>query len=854
MTNISPHFLMLLSLTLVSGSQAADQREPTTAKVEARLDLYGDPLPPGAIARIGSIRLRHAALSDIIYLPDGKTILSAGGDRILRYWDIATGKPVRTTYLQGTSGPGTCITLSPDGKTLVAQENQNLVFWEVATGKELKKLPAGNQFVSYMYFSPDGKTLAAHSNPATVSLWDWVEGKEKVLNMPVQGNGFGGFDSTHHGYFSHDGKIFVSGGGVVPPLILWDVATGKEIRHIECSASISTFSPDDKLLAAACLKVGGGPVTFRLLEVSTGKELFKKEAPSNGFFWWVEFSPDMKTIAYVDQKHIYLLNRETGEEKRRFDASVRQLFFSPDGKWMMGNNGNRIRLWEVATGKEMHTYSGLNSGPSTMAVSPDGRKLATATYYYGEPMTIWDTATGKKLKALDLADNTGYGFVQGLSFSSDNKTLFGGLGSGQLHFWDAATFKKIKTIQLQDPARGANAINFQRIHLSSDGKRVATLERNRGPQGQSNQMDVWELETGRIVKQFSIAGNIDPAWSPDGKTAAYLSPDSITLMDMATGQAQAGISGNWLGRVAISPDGSLLAAREAQANPGSLVVFETASGKKVVDLPAGQVFSWVLAGDNRSLVTLDESFIRVWDLPSRKERYNLELPKSFNAGLPPAGQFATRWAWAGTPALAADARQLITTEPDGTLLVWDLSPASKKSSQATPLNVEQIAGCWTDLANSDPAVAYPAIWKLTDAGEPAIALLRQHLKPAVDADFDKVRKLIRNLDDDSFEVRESASRELEKMGAGIQPAVRQALEARPTPEVRRRLEALLQTPAAVNHSPELLRRLRAISVLERIASMDARQLLTTLAGGVAHAPETQAAKSALERLAQRSDK
>lgn len=852
MTNLTRHFLMLLSLMLVSRVQAADQREPTTAKPEARLDLYGDPLPPGAVARIGSIRLRHAALSDLIYLPDGKMILSVGGDRILRYWDIATGKPVRTTNLQGTSGPGTCVTLSPDGKTLVAQENQNLVFWEVATGKELKKLPIpNNQFVSYMYFSPDGNTLGVHSGPTTVSLWDWAEGKERVLNLPIQAQGFNGIDSSNHGYFSHDGKTFGTGGGFMHPLVLWEVATGNEIRRFDCAPSISCFSPDDKFLAVACMKQGGGLASFRLLEVATSKELFRKDAPQNGFFWWVEFSPDGKTIAFIDQKHVYLLNRETGEEKRRFDANVRQLFFSPDGKWMMGNNGNRIRLWDVATGKEMHAHPGLNSGPSSIAVSPDGRKLATATYYYGEPLTVWDTATGKNLHALDLADNTGYGYVQGLSFSPDNKTLFGGLGSGQLLYWDAATFKKIKTVQLQDPAKGANATNFQRVRLSSDGRRVVSLERNWGAMGQSEQMDVWELETGKIVKQFTMAGDMDPAWSPDCKTAAYRNPDGITLMDMTTGLALAGIPGNWVGKLAMSPDGMVLAGRSVEANPGNLTIWETTNGKKIVDLPAGPIHDWILAADNRTIATLDKSFIRVWDLLSRKERYRLELPKSFNAALSP-GQLASN-VWSPTPALTPDSRQLTTIEPDGTLLVWDLSPAFEKSSQATPLNAEQISGCWTALANSDPAVAYPAIWKLTDAGEPAVALLRQHLKPAVDADFDKVRKLIKNLDDDSFEIRESASRELEKMGAGIQPAVRQALEARPTPEVRRRLETLLQTPAAVNHSPELLRQLRAISVLERIASKDARQLLTTIAGGVAHAPETQAAKSALERLAQRSE-
>ena len=853
MTKLIRLSLVVLSLLITSDASAADQRNPVTAKAEARVDLYGDPLPTGAIARIGSIRLRHAALSDLIYLPDGKTILSAGGDRILRYWDIATGKPVRTTNLQGASGPGTCVTLSPDGKTLVSQDAQSLVFWEVATGKELKKIAVGNQFVSYMYFSADGKTLAVHSGPNTVSLWDWADGKERVLNLPVQAQGFNSIDSSNHGYFSHDGKTFGTGGGFMHPLILWEVATGKEIKRFDCTPTISCFSPDDKLLAAACMKQGGGPVTLRLLEIATGKELFQKEAPQNGFFWWVEFSPDGKTIAFIDQKHVYLLNRETGEERRRFAASVRQLFFSPDGKWMMGNNGNRIRLWEVATGKEMQANPGLNSGPSAMAVSPDGRRLATATYYYGEPLTIWDTATGKKLHALDVADNTGYGFVQGLSFSPDSKTLFAGAGSGQLHFWNAATFQKIKTVQLQDPARGANAMNFQRMHLSSDGRRVASLERNWGPRGQSDLIDAWDLDTTRMVKQFPIAGNIDPIWSSDGKTAAYIGQDGIALMDMATGQTLAGISGNWLGRPAMSPDGTLLAARTAQLNPGSLVVWETASGKKVTELPAGPVHSWVLAGDNRTIVTLDENLIRIWDLASRTEKYSLELPKSFNASTSQGRQLATRSAWAVTPVLNADGRQLTTTEPDGTLLVWDLSPAFKNDrSVPTKLDAQRIAGWWNDLSDSDPAVAYAAIWSLTDAPEDAVACFRNQLKPAVDADFDKVRKLIKELDDDSFEVRETASRQLEKMGASIQPALRQALENRPSPEVRRRLEALVQTPA-VNRSPELLRRLRAISVLERIASKDARQLLATLAGGVAHAPETEAAKTSLGRLAQRPE-
>jgi hypothetical protein len=258
-----------------------------------------------------------------------------------------------------------------------------------------------------------------------------------------------------------------------------------------------------------------------------------------------------------------------------------------------------------------------------------------------------------------------------------------------------------------------------------------------------------------------------------------------------------------------------------------------------------------LASDNRTAVTTDESFIRVWDLASRTERYHLDFPKSTNT----QGLRASRSSLAGSsPTSTADARQIITAEPDGTLLVWDLSPAfDRKAGRPTTVDSRQVSGWWTDLANSDPAVAYSAIWNLTDAGEPAVAFLRQQMKPAVDADFAKVRKLIKELDDDRFEVRESASRELEKLGAAIEPALRQALESRPSPEARRRLETLMQMPAAAIRSPELMRRLRAISILERIGSKNARQLLTTLGTGVPHAPETIAAKTALERLSQRPE-
>jgi hypothetical protein len=111
--------------------------------------------------------------------------------------------------------------------------------------------------------------------------------------------------------------------------------------------------------------------------------------------------------------------------------------------------------------------------------------------------------------------------------------------------------------------------------------------------------------------------------------------------------------------------------------------------------------------------------------------------------------------------------------------------------------------------------------------------------------------VIVDLDGDTFQVREKAIKELEKLGQAAVPAVRQALEQNPTPGVRRRLEAFLSQPASLVLAPERLRRLRAIQVLEQAATSEARRLVADLANGSASALETQAAKAALERLAKR---
>ena len=98
-------------------------------------DQFGDPLPRGAIARLGTVRLRHSGpIQAVAFSPDGQFLAStnAADGAEARIWETATGK--RVGALIDQSGSITkCIAWSPDGKLLASDKGTGI--WEVATGK-----------------------------------------------------------------------------------------------------------------------------------------------------------------------------------------------------------------------------------------------------------------------------------------------------------------------------------------------------------------------------------------------------------------------------------------------------------------------------------------------------------------------------------------------------------------------------------------------------------------------------------------------------------------------------------------------------------------------------------------------
>jgi hypothetical protein len=194
-----------------------------------------------------------------------------------------------------------------------------------------------------------------------------------------------------------------------------------------------------------------------------------------------------------------------------------------------------------------------------------------------------------------------------------------------------------------------------------------------------------------------------------------------------------------------------------------------------------------------------------------------------------------------------DGKTLGTGLVDGTALVWDMGRVGEPLKDLQASDLDQV---WADLASTDVPRAHAALWSLVAAPAPPLALLKERLRPSAAEDPKRIHQWIADLDSAEFVVRDKASGALEQLGVEAEPSLRQVLAGRPSLEVRKRVETLLAGVRIVR-SPEMLRKVRAVQVLERIGSPVAREVLALLAKGAPAARDTQEAKRALERLARR---
>jgi hypothetical protein len=249
---------------------------------------------------------------------------------------------------------------------------------------------------------------------------------------------------------------------------------------------------------------------------------------------------------------------------------------------------------------------------------------------------------------------------------------------------------------------------------------------------------------------------------------------------------------------------------------------------------AGPVRSLALAPDNRSLITADGASVHVWDLATQKHCYAVSAPEVTIEGL----------------YVSPDGSRATTSLADATLLVWDLKQARRPDRLLTKEpNAQTLEKLWTDLGSPDASQAQRAIWTLGEFPQQAVTAMKERLRATPIVEQQRLARLIADLDNSAFAVRSQATRDLEKLGVLAGPALRKALAAKPSLEVRQRVEQLLSKLDGPVTSSETLQFLRALEVLEHFGTEEARKILSALAKGAPEALLTQEAQASLSRMA-----
>jgi RNA polymerase sigma factor (sigma-70 family) len=829
-----------------------------------RVDLYGDPLPEGAVMRLGTLRQR-AVSAALAVSADGNSIIGVRGGKSIRIWDALTGELRQMRELPGD--PLSPPVLSKDGRFMARAEfgPERLEIWDPRTGQKVRELAIKDIGKSTggvwpIVFSADAKRIAAighrrRTNPSNESehlirAWDLADGKE-IFSKNVRNN-----VSTDVLAFTPDGnRLLASFTSTDAGLYCWDIATGKKLWQFKKFGSPCSIecTPDGKILSS-----GLGPQT---LDLATGETNPIKGAPPIQWDRRVTLTPDGRTILISTANGLIVWDLILGKELWTLPGAGEEVVVTPDGKAVITNNG-ALQRWDLATGKAVWSDTselGHIGEVSIVQFSADGERLVSAST--DGTLRLWDTTTSRPLRVWHGHQGKrpvrvmGYidAGVKILDLSADGRRIVSAGSDERIKVWDIDSDKEVRTIALPPAESGVRSRRIYNVRISRDGRRVTgifgpygvTTVAGQLPPKLTNKLALWNAETGSLL-------DLQPAAMGGG----LLSPDRHTLLtrnsaiDVRSGKVIAKLPNMYLygreGSSAFSFDGALIVGQATKERKEKEVNIVSSDGLRVWEAATGKVVAgvekklWVaqtaFLPDNRFIVTNDLDGIHILDARSGDVVARFTMPEAVRAS-------TTFGSYAGCLTFRRDGRRMATGMPDGTILVWNVS---LPSARALRLSTKELEASWTDLAAGDAAKAWRAVWRLADAPQDALAFLGGRVNPYLTASADVTRKLLTDLEGDSFEAREAAVKQLKELGLQAEPALRAALKARPSLEQRRRIEELIAALPVVSHlSPEELRQLRALIVLECIGTPEARRLLEEAAKGPSSARLTRQALSSL---------
>jgi WD40 repeat protein len=893
---------------LVAGGLAAGpaySQPPRELPKSAGLD--DGPLPPGAKLRLGSTLFRTDGNNRFSTLaPDGKQIVQFAYPNELRFLAVDTGRVTKTVKLKEQIQAGYGMAFSPTGERLVltaynmatvvnpatgeitgklqprnnnqpfARRIESLNDGQVSISGDGKRIAFGtrypqqegqtfgqvydfdkNDFVAEVKvlqsqyiqsaLSTDGKKLATfgqyyvrnnEENVASiVQIWD-VETKKELAKLKT------GLAQVMAVKFAPDGKTVYTG-GQGGPVEAWDTATGKRDRQFITRSNVGQrmfVSADGKRLAAAAYD-GTGAV--QVWDTVTGQRIGVGFAPASSVDS-VALPTDGPAIAfglYYNTLQLWTVPGKILTPQDGHFGPVGHIHFTADAKEILtcGQDGRIVR-WDVATGEELESYGYANPSVATRvtprAMPANIRRLGDRSVRWTNSWTVYNGA-----------------------FAPDAQTIYVPGGSGGVAVVDLATGQEQFTLFFPNARNGSSST---KPSLARDGKRVGSAGQYYDRNKYIFTAAAWDTETGKVLAE--LRKEMDNNVSYINGMAAAVSPD-----------------GNYFGFLCNIQD---------QRNGQSFLEFTTydlRDGRQLASsASANRTYSPYLlpSPDNRSAITLDQQQNRllVWDLPTGKQTRaftGFANGIAFQPTFHPSGRtFAVpaysvldaqagttrpvmrivEWASGetrmelatGTQAITAasfspDGKSLAVGWQDSTVVVYDATgddaPKPWKDKLTEP------AKLWDALSGKTAREAWTAMRELTDRPDVALAIVRENVKPVAAPHVptaDEVAKLIGNLDAPAFAVREAAMKDLKRYGKMVETELRKAMDTTPSPESKERIEKLLTAiakPATPNPTEA-----RAVELLERIGTAEAKAELAKLAAGDPASLMTQDAAQSLKRL------
>ena len=608
-------------------------------------DSFGDPLPEGAVQRLGTLRMK-GPLQHFSYLPDGRAVVAAG--KYLTIWDLAKGDPhgphaVSTAHVRS-------VRTRRDGRAaLFADSDGNVVEWDLVELKHTRSFPTGQAGLRGARYSPDETRVLTIAGPsATVREWDLASGKQLVSidaredDAKCYANGavYGPGGRTA---FVHTGRY-----GVPNILAHWDLTTGKKIgeftqgfgRHGLYGLSLSA---DGKRLlvgtryTAVELQIAG------YKHLNTFRDLSHKRVRSVAYC----HEPEQFLAGSADGS-ICRWNRLTGERLLRWrphESQVLNVQVSPDGKRVLSYGSGVLAETTLATGKPRLDWPRHMNSVEAVAFLPDGKHVVSGSL--DGTLRVWGVESGKGLQVMKA--NAG---VHAVAVSPDGSRVAAACRDGMIRQYKLADGSTISEAE----GHGGSA---RSILYSHDGTRIISS-------ADDGTVRVWSANQTRkkwpalITLREHLGGVLAVAISPDGRSVLSGGRDGRVLLwnlDREEGrrlgvvQAMEGHRG-WVTRVTFAGEGHAISADRR----GRVCRWELESGKLVEEVLATQPLTALAYSPDggAAYAATKDNCVTCWDLEAKVK----------------TGTLLGHRGPVNAMALSPDGKLLVTASADTTLLVW----------------------------------------------------------------------------------------------------------------------------------------------------------------------------------------